>query len=211
MAKRLRDVCALPESEPLWRAGRGFVVRDLPWTVEKLRVIPQFEFENWADIALGGIPNKVQVGDMGVDEDTRAPNHPSQNEFRKRVPVHLHLNFTRRVVCTRLQPSNGHFLTYKQGPDISATHFRISGIGFLISGIQFRIYGNACRIFRMGFSDMGTAGLISGVDFLSLGNICRIYGNDFPLSGRVGRIHGNVRRLSGIGSNPFPAPRRNGP
>jgi hypothetical protein len=23
---RLRDVCALPESEPLWRAGRGFVV-----------------------------------------------------------------------------------------------------------------------------------------------------------------------------------------
>jgi len=30
MAKRLRDVCALPESEPLWRAGRGFVVRDLP-------------------------------------------------------------------------------------------------------------------------------------------------------------------------------------
>jgi hypothetical protein len=39
MAKRLRDVCGLPESEPLWRAGRGFVVRDLPWTVEKLRVI----------------------------------------------------------------------------------------------------------------------------------------------------------------------------
>ena len=67
MTKRLRDVCALPESEPLWGAGRGFVVRDLPWTVEKLRVIPPFEFENWAVIALGGIPNKVQVGDMGVD------------------------------------------------------------------------------------------------------------------------------------------------
>ena len=30
MAKRLRDVCALPESEALWRAGRGFVVRNLP-------------------------------------------------------------------------------------------------------------------------------------------------------------------------------------
>jgi hypothetical protein len=30
MAKRLRDVCCLPESEPLWRAGHGFVVRDLP-------------------------------------------------------------------------------------------------------------------------------------------------------------------------------------
>ena len=67
MAKRLRDVCGIPESEPLWRAGRGFVVRDLPWTVEKLRVIPPFEFENWAVIAIGGIPNKVQVGDMGID------------------------------------------------------------------------------------------------------------------------------------------------
>ena len=25
------------------------------------------QFENWAVIALGGIPNKVQVGDMGID------------------------------------------------------------------------------------------------------------------------------------------------
>jgi hypothetical protein len=30
-------------------------------------VLPPFEFENWAVIALGGIPNKVQVGDMGID------------------------------------------------------------------------------------------------------------------------------------------------
>jgi hypothetical protein len=67
MAKRMRDICKLPENENLWRVGRGFVVRDLPWTVEKLKQIPPFEFENWAVIALGGIPNKVQVGDMGVD------------------------------------------------------------------------------------------------------------------------------------------------
>ncbi len=67
MAKRLRDVCKLPENEKLWQVGRGFVVRDLPWTAEKLRKIPAFEFENWAVIALGGVPNKVQVGDMGID------------------------------------------------------------------------------------------------------------------------------------------------
>lgn len=67
MAKRLRDVCGLPESEKLWKVGRGFVVRDLPWTDDKLRKIPPFEFENWAVIALGGIPNKTQVGDMGID------------------------------------------------------------------------------------------------------------------------------------------------
>ncbi len=69
MAKRLRDVCHMRESEPLWKAHRAdaFVVRDLPWTIEKLKALPPFEFENWAVIALGGIPNKVQVGDMGVD------------------------------------------------------------------------------------------------------------------------------------------------
>src|SRR3974390_2077889 len=32
MAKRLRDNCRLSENEKLWKIGRGFVVRDLPWT-----------------------------------------------------------------------------------------------------------------------------------------------------------------------------------
>jgi hypothetical protein len=67
MAKRLRDVCKLREDENYWRHGEGFVVRDLPWSEKQLRAIPPFEFENWAVIALGGIPNKVQVGDMGID------------------------------------------------------------------------------------------------------------------------------------------------
>ncbi len=67
MAKRLRDVCKLREDETSWRHGKGFVVRDLPWTEKQLRKIPPFEFENWAVIALGGIPNKTQVGDMGID------------------------------------------------------------------------------------------------------------------------------------------------
>jgi site-specific DNA-methyltransferase (adenine-specific) len=67
MAKRLRVVCKLQENERLWEAGRGFVVRDLPRSESQLREMPHFEFENWAVIALGGIPNKVQVGDMGID------------------------------------------------------------------------------------------------------------------------------------------------
>jgi hypothetical protein len=67
MAKRLRDCCGLTESERLWKIGRGFVVRDLPWTEEQLRKMPPFEFENWAVIAIGGTPNRKQVGDMGID------------------------------------------------------------------------------------------------------------------------------------------------
>ena len=67
MAKRMRDRCGLHESEKSWKAGRGFVVRDLPWTEAQLRKIPPFEFENWAVIAIGGTPNKAKVGDMGID------------------------------------------------------------------------------------------------------------------------------------------------
>lgn len=67
MAKRLRTVLKLQEDERLWNIGRGFVVRDLPQTEANLRKMPPFEFENWAVIALGGIANKVQVGDMGLD------------------------------------------------------------------------------------------------------------------------------------------------
>jgi site-specific DNA-methyltransferase (adenine-specific) len=67
MAKRLKKDCGLKEDEKLWQIGRGFVVRDLPKTEEELRKYPPFEFENWAVVALGGIPNKAQVGDMGID------------------------------------------------------------------------------------------------------------------------------------------------
>jgi hypothetical protein len=67
MAKRLRKDTGLHEDEALWNIGRGFIVRDLPWSVDKLRAIPPFQFENWAVIALGGVVNKKHVGDMGID------------------------------------------------------------------------------------------------------------------------------------------------
>ena len=67
MAKRLRDVCMFPEDEALWRCGRGFVARGLPWSEHQLHKLPPFEFENWAVIALGGVPNVTQTGDSGID------------------------------------------------------------------------------------------------------------------------------------------------
>jgi hypothetical protein len=67
MATRLKRDCGLKEDEKLWAIGRGFIVRDLPKTEAELRKYPAFEFENWAVVALGGIPNKAQVGDLGID------------------------------------------------------------------------------------------------------------------------------------------------
>lgn len=60
MAERLERECKL-------REGGDFVVRDLPQSEQTLRAMPHFEFENWAVIALGGIPNKTKTGDRGID------------------------------------------------------------------------------------------------------------------------------------------------
>jgi DNA modification methylase len=49
------------------RVGVDFYLRDMPKSPEVLRKMPPFEFENWAVVALGGIPNKVKVGDYGID------------------------------------------------------------------------------------------------------------------------------------------------
>ena len=54
------------------------------WTGEKLGAIPPIEFENWALIALGGIPNDVQVGDVGVDGHIfPSPSAPRRASSRK--------------------------------------------------------------------------------------------------------------------------------
>lgn len=47
--------------------GKDFSVKDLPKTEKDLMELPAFEFQNWACIALGGIPNKIKVGDYGID------------------------------------------------------------------------------------------------------------------------------------------------
>ncbi len=59
MATRLEKDCQL-------REGKHFHVIGLPRSVEQLRRMPHFEFQNWAVVALGGIPNKTQSGDMGI-------------------------------------------------------------------------------------------------------------------------------------------------
>lgn len=60
MAERLEKRLGLKE-------GSGFTLRDMPKTAEQLRKMPPFEFQNWAVVALGGIPNQVKVGDYGID------------------------------------------------------------------------------------------------------------------------------------------------
>ena len=66
MSQRLYDLYKLKE-------GKDFEVYDLPKSEEELRMLPHFEFQNWAVIALGqltnttGVPNVIKTGDFGID------------------------------------------------------------------------------------------------------------------------------------------------
>lgn len=60
MSQRLWDMLKLNE-------GTDFMIEDLRKSEEELRILPHFEFQNWACIALGGIPNKRKTGDFGID------------------------------------------------------------------------------------------------------------------------------------------------
>jgi hypothetical protein len=150
MAKRLRDVCGLQEDARLWKIGRGFVVRDLPWTEEKLRAIPPFEFENWAVIALGGQKNAAQVGDHGIDGRifpasavaeakarygkegelalTAAPWYPIQVKQKERVGSPDIRDFA--GVLSRERQPKGFFVAFGYSDDAMKeidAHFRATG------------------------------------------------------------------------------------
>ncbi len=60
MAQRLWDAFKLDE-------GKDFKLINMLRNEKQLREIPPFEFENWAVIAMGGIPNRSKVGDFGID------------------------------------------------------------------------------------------------------------------------------------------------
>src|SRR3989338_4999563 len=60
MAQRLWNDLRLDE-------GKDFQLINMLRNETQLREIPPFEFENWAVIALGGIPNRAKVGDYGID------------------------------------------------------------------------------------------------------------------------------------------------
>jgi DNA modification methylase len=60
MAQRLWDTLKLDEE-------KDFKLINMLRNEHQLREMPPFEFENWAVVALGGIPNRVKVGDYGID------------------------------------------------------------------------------------------------------------------------------------------------
>jgi hypothetical protein len=67
MADRLEKRCKIKQSEALWKADRGFVVKGMPITVEQLAKMDPFDFQSWAIIAIDGYPNKKRVRDLGID------------------------------------------------------------------------------------------------------------------------------------------------
>jgi len=59
-------------SQRMWKMfglveDKNFKMYGLPRSETELAIMPHFEFQNWAVIALGGIPNRIKSGDFGID------------------------------------------------------------------------------------------------------------------------------------------------
>ncbi len=78
MAERLEKRLGLKE-------GIDFTLKDMPKTVDQLHRMPPFEFQNWAVVALGGIPNKVKVGDYGIDGRLYLADMAKEEKTVKRI------------------------------------------------------------------------------------------------------------------------------
>ena len=86
MAKRLRDVCHIREDEKLWRIGRGFVVRDLPWTRRTAAEAPA-----------------LRVRELGRHRPRR---HPEQGPGRRHGHRRPHLPRLRHAPKPGRRPAN---------------------------------------------------------------------------------------------------------
>ena len=74
MADRLERDCGL-------RRDTDFHVVNEEKNEEFLRRIPHFEFENWAVLAIGGVPNAAKVNDWGIDGRIYPASHmPGQSK-----------------------------------------------------------------------------------------------------------------------------------
>jgi len=62
-----RTMAETMESAFNLKVGKDFIISDMPKTADELRQYPAPEFQNWAIYAIGGIPNKIKVRDMGID------------------------------------------------------------------------------------------------------------------------------------------------
>ena len=78
MSKRLWDLYKLDEE-------KDFRVISIFKTEDDLLKLPPFEFQNWAVIALGGIPNKIKSGDYGIDGKL----YPIDMEKKKKTGIDL--------------------------------------------------------------------------------------------------------------------------
>ena len=93
MAKRRRDVCGMPESEPLWQAGRGFVVREGESSAVPLK------------IRATGFAGHSSTPESGA-KDTRSPNAsrlPDALKLRKASGVR---RVHRRFLTSRREQEN---------------------------------------------------------------------------------------------------------
>jgi DNA modification methylase len=91
----------------------GTEITGLPISINQLKALPPFEFQNWCVGALGGTVNPKKVGDMGIDGFTFMNRYPIQVKQSEHVGRNVVDNF--ETAMQRVKQDMGYIIAFSFG------------------------------------------------------------------------------------------------
>ena len=107
------SACKLMKNRVEKVGARGIKIIGLPVSIDQLKKLPHFEFQNWCVGALGGTVNPKKVGDMGIDGFTFMNRYPIQVKQSEHVGRNVVDNF--ETALQRVKQDIGYIIAFSFG------------------------------------------------------------------------------------------------
>ena len=107
------SACKLMKNRVEKVGARGIEIIGLPVSIDQLKKLPHFEFQNWCVGALGGTVNPKKVGDMGIDGFTFMNRYPIQVKQSEHVGRNIVDNF--ETAMQRVKQDMGYIIAFSFG------------------------------------------------------------------------------------------------
>lgn len=104
------SACKLMKNRVEKVGARGIEIIGLPVSIDQLKKLPHFEFQNWCVGALGGTVNPKKVGDMGIDGFTFMNRYPIQVKQSEHVGRNVVDNF--ETAIKRVKKDKGYIIAF---------------------------------------------------------------------------------------------------
>jgi len=105
--------CKLMKNRIEKNGAIGVEIKGLPVSIDNLKALPPFEFQNWCIGALGGAVNPKKVNDMGIDGFTYMLRNPIQVKQSENIGRNVIDNF--ETAMQRIKNNRGYIVAFSFG------------------------------------------------------------------------------------------------